>query len=63
MKGLKECEDFEELVTSRNFKQELLGATALLEPFSLVLHYLEGDSIPVSHVYPCFQFMYDFNQQ
>ena len=63
VKGLKECEDFEELVTSRNFKQELLGATALLEPFSLVLHYLEGDSIPISHVYPCFQFMYDFTQQ
>ena len=31
-----------------------------MAPFSIVLHYLEGDSIPLSHVYPLFQSLFDY---
>ena len=31
-----------------------------MAPFSIVLHYLEGDSIPNSHVYPLCQCLVDF---
>ena len=61
-KALRECDHFEELVINRKFKAELIAATSLLEPFSIILHYLEGDSVPVSHIYPAYQLMYDFTQ-
>ena len=51
---MKECEKFEELVANRKFKYELLALTSLLEPFSIILHYYEGDSVPVlymSHIF------------
>ena len=31
-----------------------------MAPFPVVLHYLEGDSIPLSHVYPLFQCLFDY---
>ena len=34
-----------------------------MEPFSIVLHYAEGDSVPISHVLALFQFAYEFSQQ
>ena len=61
-KALKECDHFEELVINRKFKAELIAATSLLEPFSIILHDLEGDGVPVSHIYPAYQLMYDFTQ-
>lgn len=62
-KSLVEFQRFEDLVGSRDARTKILGAAMLLEPFSTVLHYLEGDSVPVSHVYPCYQLLYDFVQQ
>ena len=34
-----------------------------MEPFSIILHYSEGDSVPLPHVLPCIQLIYDFSQQ
>ena len=31
-----------------------------MQPFSIALHYGEGDSVPLSHVLPLYQHMYDF---
>ena len=62
-KALAEFKRFESLVESRKFRTRLLGTTNVMEPFSLVLHYGEGDSVPLSHVFPLFQYSYDFAQQ
>eukprot|EP00966_Prymnesium_polylepis_P014182 327503-Prymnesium_polylepis.1 len=34
-----------------------------MEPFSIALHYGEGNSVPLSHVLPLYQLLYDFSQQ
>lgn len=62
-KALGEFERFEDLVESRTFKDRLAGGVAVLEPFSVALHYCEGDSVPLSHSFPVFQLLYDFLQQ
>eukprot|EP00966_Prymnesium_polylepis_P334808 7390181-Prymnesium_polylepis.2 len=62
-KAAAEFERFESLVESRPFKVRLLGGTSVMEPFSIALHYGEGDSVPLSHVLPLFQLVYDFSQQ
>lgn len=62
-KSLAEFARFEDLAGSRASRSKVSGAAVLLEPFSAVLHYLEGDSTPVSHVYPCYQLLYDYSQQ
>ena len=62
-KALEEFERFEELTASRRSREKIGGVSATLGPFSHVLHYGEGDSVPVSHVLPCFQLCYDFSQQ
>lgn len=62
-KTLQQMRRFEELVGSRVAKDRIMGAASLLQPFSTVLHYLEGDSVPISHIYPCYQLLYDYAQQ
>jgi hypothetical protein len=62
-KALEEFKRFESLVESREFKMRLEGGGSVMEPFSILLHYSEGDSVPLSHVLPCFQTIYDFAQQ
>lgn len=62
-KALAEFKRFENLVESRSFKVRLLGGSSVMEPFSIALHYSEGDSTPLSHVLPVFQLLYDFSQQ
>uniref|UniRef100_A0A6T8PP65 Uncharacterized protein n=1 Tax=Hemiselmis andersenii TaxID=464988 RepID=A0A6T8PP65_HEMAN len=37
----------------------LKGVHSLLEPFSIILHFLEGDKVPPSWVYPCYQCLLD----
>ena len=61
-KSVAEFKRFRELVEARSFYDRLAGGKALLEPFSLNLHYSEGDSVLLSHVYPSFQLLYDFAQ-
>eukprot|EP00966_Prymnesium_polylepis_P158017 3652369-Prymnesium_polylepis.1 len=62
-KALLEFKRFSDLVESRSFKTRLFGGTSVMQPFSMGLHYGEGDSTPLSHVLPLFQLMYDFSQQ
>lgn len=54
--------EFRRLVEDASFKRSLSAAAAVLQPISMALHYLEGDSIPLSHVYPVYQGIYDFIQ-
>eukprot|EP00966_Prymnesium_polylepis_P039422 914619-Prymnesium_polylepis.2 len=62
-RALEEFKRFESLVESREFKMRLQGGSGVMEPFSIMLHYSEGDSVPLSHVLPVFQMIYDFSQQ
>ena len=62
-RAIEEFKRFEALVEAREFKVRLQGGASVMEPFSIVLHYSEGDSVPLSHVLPCFQIIYDFSQQ
>ena len=62
-KAMEEFNRFESLVETRNFRVRLQGGTSIMEPFSIALHYGEGDSTPLSHVFPLFQYLYDFSQQ
>ena len=53
---------FEEIIETRTFKPKLeIGAFTLM-PISTALHYLEGDSVPLSHVIPVFQAIFSFVQ-
>ena len=63
-KAYAEFQRFEQLVDRKagEFRVRLLGGTSVLEPFSIALHYGEGDSTPLSHVLPVFQHLYDFAQ-
>lgn len=60
---MSEFQKFEDLTSSRVSRDKIGGVAYLLKPFSVLLHYLEGDSVPISHLYPCFQILYDFAQQ
>jgi len=61
-KATEKFNTFELTVEARSFKLKLdIGANVLM-PLSLALHYLEGDSIPMSHIYPVFQAVYDYVQ-
>ena len=61
-KATEKFNTFELTVEARSFKLKLdIGANVLM-PLSLALHYLEGDSIPMSHIYPTFQAVYDYVQ-
>lgn len=51
---------FEAAVESGAFKRKLSTTSEVLQPFSHALHYLEGDSVPLSHVYPVFQALYSY---
>ena len=51
---------FEDLLSSRVRRRRYRALAALMAPFSIVMHYLEGDSIPLSHVYPLFQSLFDY---
>ena len=62
-RALEEFKRFESLVESREFKVRLQGGAGVMEPFSIMLHYSEGDKVPLSHVLPVFQTIYDFSQQ
>eukprot|EP00966_Prymnesium_polylepis_P336783 7391746-Prymnesium_polylepis.1 len=62
-KALAEFKRFESLVEARAFRIRLLGTVSIMEPFSIALHYCEGDSVPLSHIFPVFQLVYDFSQQ
>ena len=44
---MAEFERFESLVSDPAFKKRLQGGTNVMEPFSIVLHYGEGDSVPL----------------
>lgn len=62
-KAVEEFNRFETFVTDRSSKLRLSGCVTILKPFSIALHYLEGDNVPMSHIFPVFQLMYDFSQQ
>lgn len=62
-RAVEEFNRFEDLAGTRSVKMRLRGVASVLQPFSQVLHYLEGDSVPISHVYPCYQLLYDFSQE
>ena len=53
---------FEQIVDTRTFKTKLEVGAAVLQPLSMALHYLEGDSVPLSHVVPIYQGIFDFVQ-
>ena len=53
---------FETILETRTFKAKLALGAEVLMPLSMALHYLEGDSIPLSHVYPVFQAIYSYVQ-
>ena len=61
-KALEKFNTFEAIVETRSFKPKLEIGANVLKPLSCALHYLEGDSVPLSHVYPVFQGIYDFVQ-
>ena len=61
-KSVAEFRRFRELVDSSVFYKRLAGGRGVLEPFSMGLHYGEGDKVPLSHVYATFQTMYEFSQ-
>lgn len=62
-KSLAEFRRFEQLADVRQNRERIATTNLVLEPFSIILHYLEGDSVPISHVYSCYQTLYDFAQQ
>jgi hypothetical protein len=47
-------------VDSVDFKLRLDVGADVLMPISLALHYVEGDSVPLSHIYPVFQAVFDY---
>eukprot|EP00966_Prymnesium_polylepis_P303668 7014740-Prymnesium_polylepis.1 len=49
---------FETIIETRSFKPRLNVAWSVLMPFSAALHYLEGDSVPLSHVVPTYNAIY-----
>ena len=51
---------FETLVESAATKKAGEGILALLSPFSLVLHFLEGDSVPCSYILPLYASLLHF---
>ena len=60
--ALSKFELFESIIETRTFKVKLALGAEVLMPLSMALHYLEGDSIPMSHVYPVFQAIYSYVQ-
>ena len=59
-KAKSDFNKFEELVDSRSRRHKYRALEVLMAPFSVVLHYLEGDAIPISHLYPFYQSLLDF---
>ena len=53
---------FEQIIETRTFKLRLEVGPMLLQPLSMALHYLEGDSVPMSHIVPIFQAAFVFAQ-
>ncbi|KAK3258609.1 hypothetical protein CYMTET_32352 [Cymbomonas tetramitiformis] len=51
---------FESLVGNTVFKSEGQAAHGIIEPLSRMLHYLEGDSVPPSHLLPLYCLYYSF---
>lgn len=53
---------FKNLITgvSGPTKPKMDAVHALLEPFSDVLHYLEGDSVPTSHIFPLYDHLLQY---
>ncbi|KAK3244949.1 hypothetical protein CYMTET_45462 [Cymbomonas tetramitiformis] len=49
---------FEKLVGSRDVKAEGSAALALLQPLTLTLSFLEGDSVPPSYIIPLYAMLY-----
>ena len=61
-KALAKFNTFEAIVETRSFNPKLeIGANVLMS-LSCALHYLEGNSVPISHMYPVFQGLFDFVQ-
>lgn len=60
--ALAKFNKFEQIIETRSFKPRLDVGNAVLMPISMALHYLEGDSVPLSHVIPVYQAIYDFVQ-
>ena len=61
-KALAKFELFETIVETRTFKKKLNFAAETLMPLSCALHYVEGDTIPLSHVYPIYSEIYCYAQ-
>lgn len=53
---------FERIIREPLLRDDLGHASKILQPISIALHYLEGDSVPLSHVYPVYQGIYDYAQ-
>lgn len=51
---------FKSLINDEKFNDRVLAVHELLECFSQVLHYVEGDSAPPSHVLPLYQSLFDY---
>lgn len=61
-KAFETFKQFEETISPVDFGHRLGWAAQILMPISKALHYLEGDSVPLSHVYPVYQCIYDYAQ-
>ena len=61
-KALEKFNSFEDIIDSRSFKTRLNLCASVLMPFSCALHYLEGDKVPISHVYPVYQALFSYVQ-
>ena len=59
-KALAKFELFESIIETRTFKQKLDVGQAVLQPISGALHYLEGDKVPLSHVFPIYAGLYAY---
>ena len=57
--GRKKMDDCAALIGNNALWTRLRTALLVLRPVSSVIKYLGGDSVPISHVYPCYQALVD----
>ena len=63
VKMRKEFEKFEGHVADKVFWQKGAAVIALMQPLSAVLHFLEGDKIPLSFIIPLYSVYYFYTQR
>ncbi|KAK3282159.1 hypothetical protein CYMTET_10088 [Cymbomonas tetramitiformis] len=56
----EDFERFEDLIGDNSLKKKGIAVNMILEPLSSMLHYLEGDSVPPSHLLPLYCLYFQF---